>query len=76
MSEPKGIQTFFSVLSTTGCMREPEIMCGCVVNKNFLGIPCEIPFDTKIQHCITVKTQRHVWVKHVDPTMGFNNIDV
>jgi hypothetical protein len=51
-------------------------MRGCVADKTFLGIPCEIPLDTKIQHCIAMKTQGHVCVKHADPTMGFNNPDV
>jgi hypothetical protein len=51
-------------------------MIGCVADKTFLGIPCEIPLDTKIQCCIVVKTQWHVCIEHADPTKGFNNADV
>jgi hypothetical protein len=51
-------------------------MGGCFAEKTLLGIPCEIPFNTEIQHFAVVKTQGDISIKHADVTMGFNNTDV
>jgi len=32
--------------------------------------------DTEIQHCVAVKTQGDISIKHTDRTMGPNNADV
>ena len=70
MREPKGMQTFFRVLSKAGRMRSWAVV---LPRTPFWEYQVKLRLIQKILHCVAVKAQGHIRVQHGNTTVGFSN---